>query len=216
MRPTTINTSTLTDDADGIAASQSLGGAGDLTLDGVLVSGGTATASEAQPVTITSSGDDSGITFTISGTDPDGISISETIAGGNATTSTTTAYFKTVTQISGSGATAGTVTSGWLASNGAVTKSIVCNWRQSPFNQALFVFVTGTLTYTVEHTESPPEGEYDTSYATDAVWRDTVGLTNGTSTAESNISFPVRAVRANISTATDGILSFTAIQGQNG
>jgi flagellin len=62
----------------------------------------------AQAVKITSGGDDSGITFTVSGTNANGEAISETIAGANGAASTT-ALFKTVTGVTNSGAAAGTV-----------------------------------------------------------------------------------------------------------
>ena len=63
----------------------------------------------AQAVKITSAGDSSAITFTVSGTNANGESISETIAGGNAAATSTTALFKTVTGITNSGAATGTV-----------------------------------------------------------------------------------------------------------
>ena len=52
MRQKTLSTVTLTDDANGIAEDQTLGSATNFALDGALVSGGIATAAEAQIVTI--------------------------------------------------------------------------------------------------------------------------------------------------------------------
>lgn len=202
----------LTDDADGIAEAQTLGAAGDLNLNGTLVSGGAGTAAEAQIVTITSVGNDLGITFAVTGTDADGTTFSETITGPNATTATTTDHFKTVTQIAASGATAADVTAGWVAADGAVTKSIVSNWRNSPFNMGLFTVVSGTLTYTVQHTADDPQTTYTNSFASDATWRSTVGLSALTATDEGNIAFPVRAVRLNITAFTSGTTNLTVIQ----
>jgi flagellin len=63
----------------------------------------------AETVKITSAGNDSGINFTVSGTNANGEAITETIAGGNAGAVSTTALFKTVTGITNSAAAAGTV-----------------------------------------------------------------------------------------------------------
>lgn len=215
MRPISTITATLTDDANGIAEDQTTGGAADLVLDGVLVTDGIATAAEAQIVSIEGAGNSSGITFTISGTDADGNDQSQTITGPNAATVKTTAFFKTVSQISASGAVTGNVEVGWLEADGAVTKSIVTNWRQSPYNQGLFVVITGTLTATIQHTEDDPEGTFTNTFSTDATWRATTGLAAITATDEDVINFPVRAVRGIITAYTSGTLKLTTIQGQN-
>ncbi|MEE9312074.1 MAG: hypothetical protein V3V10_06625, partial [Planctomycetota bacterium] len=110
-------------------------------------------------------------------------------------------------------ATAADITIGWLEANGAVTQSIVTNWRNTPYNQSLFVdVISGTLTYTVQHTEDAPEDSYTNTFSTDATWRSTTGLTALTADDEGNIAFPVRAVRLNITAYTDGTLNFTSIQ----
>lgn len=98
-----------TADANGVAEAQSLGGAGSLTLDGVLVSGGVATFDVARRVLITSAADDSDITFTVTGTDRYGRTIAETLAGGNAAAVYTEQDFLTVTAVTGSAATSGNV-----------------------------------------------------------------------------------------------------------
>jgi len=212
MRPIEISIAALTDDVDGIAEAQTLGGAGNLSLDGALVSGGVATAAEAQIVTLTSVGNDSGITFTITGKDADGTIVSETKTGPNATTVTTTGFYTTVTQIAASGATAADVTAGWVAADGAVTKSVPTNWRMTPYNQSLFVDIDGAMTYTVQHTESNPQGSYTNSFSTDATWRATTGLAALSVDGEGNIAFPVRAVRLNITAYTSGTSVFTSLQ----
>ena len=58
-------------DADGLSTAASIGSATTLTLGGTLTSGGSYTAGDniGQLVTILSAGDDSGITFTVVGTD---------------------------------------------------------------------------------------------------------------------------------------------------
>ena len=83
-------------------------------LGGDQTSSGAASFLNAERITITSSGDDSGRTFTVTGTNSVGGSQTETITGANAGAATGLKYFKTVTQISidSGGATAGNVTAG--------------------------------------------------------------------------------------------------------
>lgn len=100
-------------DADGIATAQAVAGAGNLTLDGAVASGGVATLTPARNVTILSAGDDSGITFTVTGTDFFGETLVETITGANAGTASGAKAFATVTQIAASGAAAGNVSAGF-------------------------------------------------------------------------------------------------------
>lgn len=109
--------------ATNIAAAQSAGGAGNLTINGALASGGIATLpTGGASVLITSAANDSGITFTVTGTayGPNGgpFSVVETVTGSNASVVATRNVFKTVTQIAVSGATAGNVSVG---TNGTVT-----------------------------------------------------------------------------------------------
>lgn len=200
MRPVQIDIPVLANDADGICASQTpaAGGEQSLTIAGALASGGVATTTNntAQPVTITAVGNESARTFTVTGADPDGKSVSETVTGPNATTATTIGYFQTVTAVTVDDDTAGAITVGWVATDGMSTKSIPVNWRNTPFNGDLFFDLTaGTMTLSGQYTEDDPTNEYTNSYATDAKWRNVVGLTSVTSDDVSNIAFPVRAVR---------------------
>lgn len=94
-----------------IALSQSLAGAGALTLNGAAATGGVATLTPAQNVVITSAGNDSGLTWTIKGFDYGGSPLSESLAGANGAV-TSKYIYASVTSISGSGATASTVTAG--------------------------------------------------------------------------------------------------------
>jgi hypothetical protein len=119
-------------DADSICASQTPGGAGALTIDGALATtagvagaGGSAGAVAAlvrfpTPVRvyITCAGNNSGRTFTVTGTlqgvgtfGP-GVVVAETVTGANANTVATTALFSTVTSVTISGASTGAVTVG--------------------------------------------------------------------------------------------------------
>lgn len=72
----------------------------------------TATLDLARQVRVTSGGNDTGITFTISGTDWSGQPISEALTGASGSTADSALDYKTLTSISTSGAVATTVTVG--------------------------------------------------------------------------------------------------------
>ena len=108
-----IAADTTAADADGVCQSQTpaAGGEPNLTINGALASGGVATFVAARLITIASASDDSGRTFTVTGTDVNGNVQTETIAG-PATTVTGTLYFRTVTQVTVDDDTAGAITVG--------------------------------------------------------------------------------------------------------
>jgi len=112
-----IAADTTAADADGVCQSQTpaAGGVQNLTINGALSSGGVATFVAARFITIASASDDSARTFTVTGTDVNGRVQTEVIAG-PATTVTGTKYFRTVTQVSVDGNTAGAITVG-MANN---------------------------------------------------------------------------------------------------
>jgi len=102
--------SVTTTDSDGLVDAETLGSAGNFTIDGDQSSA--ASSSLNSFITIASSNNLSAVTFTITGTDIDGTSQQETIVGPSAgATVTGTKIFKTVTQIA-SGAAASAVNVG--------------------------------------------------------------------------------------------------------
>ena len=99
-------------DADGISTAAAVGDNANLTIGGALADSGSCTFSSGRVVTILSAGDDSGISFTVTGTDVNGDSQTESITGANAGTATGSKYFKTVTAIAAVGDPAGNVSAG--------------------------------------------------------------------------------------------------------
>lgn len=90
-------------DADGLADGNASSGAS-VTLDGLLTSGGSFTSADgfAHRLIITDAGghNQTGATYTITGTGPTGEAQTESLAGPNTSSSVeTTKYFKTVTSI---------------------------------------------------------------------------------------------------------------------
>jgi len=83
----------------------------------------------------------------------------------------------------------------------------------TPFNVSLAVVVTGTITYTVQYT-------YDDVFAANynpatGNWLPHPSLTAQTATKDSNIAYPVRAVRLTTSAGT-GTATMTVIQAGGG
>lgn len=227
MRPVRIYTLPRAADADGVATTQSLASAGDLTLDGALVTDGTAyimqtgADSDGRPynrhgqnVTITSAGNDSGITFTVYGMTPEGKVHSETLTGGNVAAVTTSAYFSTVTRIAASGATAGNVTAG-IAVTGATPVIPLDHYIGE--GVALAAIVGNTMTYTVEDTQdniwaqtwrdgwewNPETGNWQD--------HDSADFQAATATAKGNYEFVPTATRAKWSAWTSGTFEFQVI-----
>lgn len=136
--------------ANGIAVSQTTGGATNLVLAGSLTSGGVATFAVPRKIAIAATGNLSAITFAVIGTDRYGNAQSVAIAGPNNSTVTTTQDFATVTQVSVSAAvTAVTVGTSTVTS----TPWYVGDWHH---NAPIFLHITlsagAVMTYTVEQT----------------------------------------------------------------
>ena len=99
LTPLIINgLNSVTADSDGLVDNETLGSAGNFTIDGALSS--TASSNLKSTVSISSSSNNASVTFTITGTDIDGVAQTETITGVNANTVNGTKFFKTVSQIS--------------------------------------------------------------------------------------------------------------------
>lgn len=188
-------------DADGLCASQSAAGAGNLTLNGALISGGVFTESGAfgRQLSITSAGNDSGITFTITGTCPDGVAQTEIITGPNATTVEGSSYFRTVTSIAVSGATASTVTVGTV--DEVASKTYPLNTRSSDA-ATIAVDVTGTVNYTVQETFEDVLPM--TSPAQNTTWFNVTALASKTADTASAVTRGASAVRLVFNSYTDG------------
>ncbi len=212
MRNQVANFPALTNDDDGISASQAVVGATSLLLNGALVTAGVALSPYAQIVSITSAGNDSGITFTITGLDPDGRSVSQAVTGANIGAAVSTYYFKAITSIVTSGSVATTVKVGWIATNGAMSRSLRMNGQQMNFKADYVVKITGTLTCSAQYTLDQPEDTYTTSYSVDADWRAVDSLSAITASAVSNSAYKVNASRLLISAYTSGTAKLTVGQ----
>ena len=95
----TINgASSIPADSDGLVDNETLGSAGDFSIDGALQS--EAASGINSFITISSGSNNSSVTFTVHGLDVDGNSINETLTGVNNNTVSTSNIFATVTRVS--------------------------------------------------------------------------------------------------------------------
>ena len=139
-------------DADGLSVAAAVAAAGDLTLGGALTSGGVFTADYARQISITSSGNDSGRTFTVTGTDANGLTQTEAVTGPNAGTVESTKYFKTITSISADAACAGNISVGTV--DEFVTGVVPLDFQNGNVKTVSIEDISGTIEVAVEQTFS--------------------------------------------------------------
>lgn len=115
---------------------------------------GTATMDTGRRVILTSSADDTGITFTVSGTDWVGNLISEVVTGVNNAAASSVLDYYTVTSVLTSGATTGTVQVGTNGVAGSPWARFDDYAGNAQFG--LQVTAAGTVNYTVQYTYDDP------------------------------------------------------------
>lgn len=151
MKPQTITMTLTASSVNCLAASQSIGGAGTVTLNGTSVSGGIGTLDTARRVLITSAGNDSTLTWTLAGTSPAGYSQSETFAGGNGAGAQSAGDYKTVTKASSDKASASTVTLGTSGVGSSGWKSMD-TWEGTFDANFQTNLVSGTANWSIQYT----------------------------------------------------------------
>ena len=159
-------------DADGICASQTPS-AGALTINGALASGGVATLDVQRRVLITAAADESGTSFTVTGTNWQGNSISEVVPGPNATTASTVISFKTVTSVTIANNAAGAVTVG---TNGVADSPWVRFDDWAPNYISVNCSATGTVNYSVQTSLDDPNNIANPVAAGDMTWIDAIDV----------------------------------------
>ena len=162
-----------------------------------------ATLDVARRVLFTSGGNDSGITFTLTGTDWAGSPIGETVTGANAGTAVSVLDYLTITSITTSGAVATTLTVG---TNGVAGSPWV---RFDDFAAAAQVAiqatVSGTANYSIQTTlEDPnrvtnqlPTATYQWSRAA-VTWIDSTDSAVVSATASKSSTFTVAPIFARV------------------
>lgn len=151
MLPVDLEKTLAAADPDGICASQTLGAAGTLSINGALATAGVANLVSQRRVVVVSDGDDSKRTATLYGTRQGGGTINEALALTNAGTATSVLDFLTVGTVSVDGKIAKNVTVG--TSGTGSTPWTMPNFHLTPFDLTLNTEVTSTVTYNIETTQ---------------------------------------------------------------
>lgn len=170
---------------------------------------GTVTLDEPRRVLLTTTADETGITFTITGTDWNNNPISETLAGVNTTTAYTDYDFATVTSITVDGAATAALT---IGTNG-VASSRPIRFDEFAFPQiSLQATVTGTANFTVQQTVQDMAAVGYTSIS----WVDhpDADFVAATATAQANYAYLPSWARITLNSGT-GSVNLTAIQSAN-
>jgi hypothetical protein len=181
---TTVNTDLVANDPDGVCASQTPGGAVNLTINGALADGGsvnftTSAAQQPRQVTITGTGDESGKNFTITGTNSSGIALVEIVAGPNNNTVNSTGYFNTITQIAVSAGTTAAITVGsgageYRPNNPTMTGVDIVRFERYNWSEEILLLTDGVnpaakyngTTYTqITHTNAPNNPKFSSAFA---------------------------------------------------
>lgn len=196
--------------ATNIALSQSPG-SGAITLNGAAVTAGVATIDTAgaantaigRRVIITSGGNDTGITFTVTGKTGGGQVQSDTFAGANGGAAQSNLDFVTVTGITHTGSVAGTLTAG---TNGVGSSPwLTLNWHAtSSMNTAFAVeLVSGAANFTIQYTYDDPNNLL--GGATYALPFNTAVIVGATATADGALALPIAAIRLLINSGTGAL-----------
>lgn len=210
---------------NGIALSQTPGAAGNLTLNGSLVTAGVANLVTAQRVVaVSANAGDTTQSLTITGTDRNGNGISEVLKLNGTTQVNSVNDYLTVTKIAISAATVGALTAGTNSigsSDWVLDNFLAPTWMLS----VAVSILSGSGTYTVEHTYDDPNSPPGFSTGNSALpssmepasnyppvaWPNPTLLNRSDNGEFQYVAWPVMAHRLTI-TAGTGILRMQTIQ----
>lgn len=162
MQPLKLDLDPAAADPNGIAEDQqpAAGGVQSLTLDGALCDVGTAgtfdvndtdsAGIKGRKISITTAADESLVTFTVTGTNPEGAAQVMTTAGPNATTTEYPEWWRTITSITVSADATGNIAVGTI--DEACSATIPLNWRSNYQATVAFMGSSGTFVIDVEET----------------------------------------------------------------
>ena len=190
-------------DADGICASQTPSGAGNLLINGALTTGGVYTSADggSRQMSFTSASNESGDTYTVTGTDADGRAQTEAVTGPNATTVESSKYWLTVTQIATDGAATGALTFGVV--DELVSKTIVLN-RHSGYGALCQLDVSGTLDFSIQITVDNPQVVASDQESIPWIAPQDTDLTTTTADTVGNLDVGATAVRLVVNSFSSG------------
>lgn len=173
------------------------------------------TGSTARQVTITPTGNESSNTFVVTGTNSMGAVVSETVAGKNATASTTNTYFLTVTSVTIANDAANALTVG-------MTNTAASPWVRfddfAPSNISIQCDVTGSVTYSVQSSLDDPNDPFSPTAVGSMTWVDSsdTNVVGAVATKQSNFLFAPKFARVVLTTTSTGSVSTVFLQSSNG
>jgi hypothetical protein len=196
--------------ATNIRTASAIAGAGAVTLNGSLVSGGVATLDTPRRVLFTFAGNETGKTFTLLGTNWSDQIVGEDIAGTTAGTVASVLDYKTLTSVVSSAASVGNVS---IGTNGVAASPWLQLDYYGPSYISIQANVTGTVNYTLQQTLDDPSSIINPVSFEDVVWlstSDTAGV-GATTSIQSNYLFIPVWVRVLLNSGT-GSVTATYIQ----
>jgi hypothetical protein len=196
---------------DSVCESQTPLAGGPLTLDGVAVNDGVATFDAPRRVLITTTGDESGRVFVITGTLWNGQVFSESITGiASGTAVATNQSFATVTEVTVDDATAGAIIVG---TNGVADSPWLRLDDYAPSPIAVTVVVDGTVNYDVEISQDDPDSFISPVPIGEMVWLNALdaNLVNQSANKTGGITFTPCWVRLTLNSGS-GSARMTVVQ----
>lgn len=144
--------------------------AGNLVLNGSLVTAGVATLDQPRTITITSTDNETANVFNIQGTDWAGSLISENLSGGNSTGVTSVLSYKTITKIANSGNVTANITAG-TASTASSPWVRFDTWSVSPITkQAVVSAAPLVANFTVQVSMDDPNSNTNPVAVANMTW----------------------------------------------
>lgn len=212
MRASTITKSLTAGSANAIALSQTPLAAGNLTINGALASGGVATLSTQRRVIVHSAADDTGRTWTVTGTAEGGLPIKDSFAGANTADAQSNLDFLTVTQISVDAATAGAVTAGTNGVGSSPWK-MFSDTIQTPNIAFDFELLSGAANVSIQYTQEgflvdptlPQSAIALGAVSPNPVAHDFPNLSGMAASMQDSVTFVFRAWRVIINSGTGSI-----------
>jgi hypothetical protein len=194
MRPITVTVGPLAAASANSLALAQTPAAGAVTLNGSLASGGIVTMDTPRRVLITTTGNESTNTFTITGTNWSGNPISESLLGANIGTSQSVLDYATVASIKIANNAAAAFT---IGTNGVASSPWIRLDEWALPQTSLQFDVTGTVSYTVQQTLDDPNSPTNPVASALVNWVNSsdASVVNATTTAQSNYAYSPTYVR---------------------
>ena len=216
MRPYRLDIDPADVDVDGIAEAQTLGAAGDLTLNGALCDLGTAGQFDigdaysdgisGVKIAIDSAGDINTVVFTVTGKDENNNDVTENITGVTTTEVQSTTYWSQITEIAANAAVASAVNIGPV--DEIITRTLPVNWRAYNAATVAITGLSGTCQFDVDETFD------DMRLGSDVNTNWITKLTNQSADVAGLLTLHATATRLKFDSYTNGAeLQFTVIQG---